>query len=301
VVLGDDGRVAEEYGTGPQGALRDPVRGYPPGPGQQGGGLPASSQPTSVIPAVSGPLTSARSGAQPVFGGAQAGRFNENAPYPGYAPDEASQPGRGASGSYPGAAGTDTYNAQDDYATRGDFAGAGGYGDLDQAPAPRDNFDRGEFAEFGAADDPYQDRYGADPQTRAPGEDGDGPRGPRRPRSGGGIALGPLRGKRLLLAVLAVIAVGIIGVAAYVFVLKPKSPASSPSSSGPLPTASSAPSQQACAQTLGIYCHIAARTGRGTKWHKTIWRPCTTRRPTLPASISMPRSMKVGRSNTSWR
>jgi hypothetical protein len=242
-----NGRAADEYGTGPQGALRDPVRGYPPGPGQPGSSLPASSQATSVIPAVSGPLTAARSGAQPVYGGAQQDRFTENAPYPGY----------GSDGSYQAAAAPDAYAAQDDYATRGDFAAPGGYGDLDQAPPPRDNFDRGEFADYGATDDPYQERYGDDPQKRAPDEVGGGRGGPR---SGGGFALGPLRGKRLLLAVLAVVAVGIIGVAAYAFVLKPKSPASTPSSSGPLPTASSAPSQQACAAELGIYCHIAART-----------------------------------------
>ena len=40
-----NGSVIDEYGTGPRGALRDPVRGYPPGPAQQG--RPAGDRPTA--------------------------------------------------------------------------------------------------------------------------------------------------------------------------------------------------------------------------------------------------------------
>jgi hypothetical protein len=41
-------------------------------------------------------------------------------------------------------------------------------------------------------------------------------------------------------------------------VLKPSSPASDSAATGPLPTASSDASQQACEKTLGTYCHIEA-------------------------------------------
>ena len=99
--------------------------------------------------------------------------------------------------------------------------------------------------------DPYQDRYG---DGTVPGGTGGGGRSPR----GRAAALGPLRGKRLLFAALAVVAVGIIGVAAYVFVLKPSSPAANPNAQGPLPTSGSQPSQQACVKQLGTYCHIDA-------------------------------------------
>ncbi|HEY0933823.1 MAG TPA: hypothetical protein VGD91_08780, partial [Trebonia sp.] len=129
-------------------------------------------------------------------------------------------------------------------------------------PAPRDGLDGdpyGTYAAPGTPGDPYQDRYGAPAAAGAAGSGGG--RGSRGGSAGGpGIGLGPLRGKRLLLAVLAVVAVGVIGVAAYVFVLKPKTPASGSVATGPVPTASTAPSQQACAAQLGIYCHIAART-----------------------------------------
>ena len=87
-----------------------------------------------------------------------------------------------------------------------------------------------------------------------------GPAGAARNRS----ASAPLGGKRLLLAALAVVAVGIVAVAAYVFVIKPKSPAGNPNAQGALPTGSAAASQQACAQQLGTYCHIEARTNDPT-------------------------------------
>ena len=57
-----NGRVIDEYGTGPRGALRDPVRGYPTGPGQQGTG----PLPGPVNPAASGPQPFQRTGPQPL-------------------------------------------------------------------------------------------------------------------------------------------------------------------------------------------------------------------------------------------
>jgi hypothetical protein len=229
-----NGQVTDEYGTGPRGALRDPVRGYPPSPHQEPGQLP-----TSVIPAISGPQQRQRSGQQE--------RYDGNAPYPPSYPQDGDD--------YPDRAGRDAYRGNDDYATRADL---GGYRDPGyQAPLPSAGLDRDRDGYDGfPGDDPYQDDYGNAGQPAAP-------RGPGR----GGAAQtagSPLGGKRLLLAALAVVAVGIIGVAAYVFVLNPKSPAPNPNAQGPLPTGSGAASQQACAQALGTYCHISARTGDPT-------------------------------------
>ena len=226
-----NGRAIDEYGTGPRGALRDPVRGYAPGPSQNPG-----QGPTSVIPAVSGPQTVRRSGQQE--------RLDDNAPYrDGYA----------------GPAGREAYDGYDDYGTRADLAGPGGYrGPGYQAPLPSAGLDRdrGGYDEFQDSGDPYQDPYG---------DDG-GPATPRGPGRNGAkrTASGPLDGKRLLLAALAVVVVGVVAVAAYVFLLKPKSTVGNPNAGGALPTGSAAATQQACAQALGPYCHIAARTGDPT-------------------------------------
>jgi len=226
------GQVADEYGTGPRGALRDPVRGYPPSQQQEPAQLP-----TSVIPAVSGPLPRNRSGQQE--------RYDGNAQYPPPYP----QNGDG----YPGPAGRDAYGGYDDYATRANPGGSGRYRNPGyEAPLPSAGLDRDGYDDFQGDADPYQDDYGNDGQPAAPRGTG---RGGARQNAGG--ALG---GKRLLLAALVVIAVGIIGVAAYVFVLKPKAPAANPNAQGPLPTGSAAASQQACAKELGAYCHISART-----------------------------------------
>jgi hypothetical protein len=223
-----NGRASDEYGTGPRGALRDPVGGYPAGRQQDPGQLP-----TSVIPAISGPRAARRSGQQE--------RFDDNASYPEYGPD-----GDG----YPRRAGREAY---DGYGTRTDPAGPGGYrGPGYQAPLPSAGLNRDRYDDFQDSGDPYQDPYG----------DGGDPAAPRGPGRNGGkrTASGPLSGKGLLLAALAVVAVGIVAVAAYVFVLKPKSPTVNPNAQGPLPTGSAAASQQACAKELGVYCHIEART-----------------------------------------
>jgi len=247
-----NGRAADEYGTGPRGVLRDPVRGYPPGPGQDRPGGDQLS--TSVIPAVagpemayppaaqrSGPQAAQRSGPMAVQATMQQERYGGTAAYPGYGQDGQ------AGGGYAAPAADDAYQTYDDYAAGG--YGNGGYGD-----------------DFDQASDPYQGGPADGAQAaRLPGGGRRGPVGPRAggpgaggPGAGSGFALGPLRGTRLLLSALAVVVVGIVGVAAYVFVLKP-SPGSNSSSAGPLPSASSLPSQQACAQQLGTYCHIESR------------------------------------------
>ena len=48
--------------------------------------------------------------------------------------------------------------------------------------------------------------------------------------------------------------------AAYFLVLKPNSPAPNPDAGGRLPTAGASPSNQACVQQYGTYCHIESRT-----------------------------------------
>ena len=225
-----NGRAVDEYGTDPRGAPRDTARGYPPGPQQDPG-----QQPTSVIPAVSGPKTARR--------GAQQERFEDNAPYQGYGQD-----GDG----YRGPAGREAY---DDYGTRTDLAGPGGRrGPGRQAPLPSAGLDRQRdgYDDFQNPDDAYQDPYGDAGEPAAP-------RGPGR-NGAARAASAPLSGKGLLLAAVAVVVVGIVAVAAYVFLLKPTSTAGTPNAQGALPTGSAAASQQACAAQLGTYCHIEART-----------------------------------------
>jgi hypothetical protein len=234
-----NGRVIDEYGTGPRGALRDPVRGYPPGRGQQGSG----PLPVSANPAQSGPQAFQRSGPQSVAETRQQERYDETKAYPEYGKNElGARPGRAASGGFQGAA-------------SGDFQGTGGRGALDGRGEYGDDDYQVGFNEPGTADDPYQDRYGDATGPRAAG----GGRGSNK-SPGGRSARGPLRGKRLLLAALGVAAVGIIGVAAYVFVLKPSSPASNPNAQGRLPSAGAQPSEEACVKQLGTYCHIESAT-----------------------------------------
>ena len=233
---GFNGRAVDEYSTGARGALRDPARGYPPGQQQDPGQVP-----TSVIPALSGPRPARRNGQQE--------RFEDNAPYPDYGPD-----GDG----YPGPAGREAYNGYDDFGTRTDLAGPGGYrGPGRQAPLPSAGLDRHRdgrdgYDKFQNSGDPYQDPYGDDGEL-------DTSRGPGR-NDGKRNASASLSGKGLLLAAVAVVVVGIVAVAAYAFVLKPKSPTGNPSDQGALPTGSAAASQQACAEQLGTYCHIETRT-----------------------------------------
>jgi hypothetical protein len=237
-----NGRVIDEYGTGPRGALRDPVRGYPPGPGQQG----------------TGPQGFTRTDSPGLADTRQQERYEDPAGYPGYGQDgPAGRPGPGASGGFQAPGGRDGFDprgghaAPDDYATAayGRYAGPSS---PSAAPAGDGYNDYGDdFDGFDADGDPYQDRYGDGTGSHAGGAG----RGPGN-ASSGLAALGPLRGKRLLFAALAVVAVGILGAAAYVFVLKPSSPASNSNASRALPSSGAQPSQQACVKQLGTYCHI---------------------------------------------
>jgi hypothetical protein len=252
-----NGRVIDEYGTGPREAWRDPVRGYPPGPGQPGTG----PLPGPANPATSDTQVFTRTGAQDIGDTRQQGRYEDRAGYPEpgypeYGQDEAAgRPGRGASGGFQGPGGRDAFDSRGGYAAADAYA-APGYGGYDGPSSPSGGPDGDGYNDyedgFDAGGDPYQDRYGDGTGASATGGGGRAP--------GGRAALGPLRGKRLLVAALAVIAVGIIGVAAYVFVLKPSSPAGNANTQKALPTGTAVPSQQACVKQLGTYCHISAAT-----------------------------------------
>ena len=241
-----NGRVIDEYGTGPREALRDQNRGYPNGAGQQGTG----PLPGPVNPAASGPQPFQRTGPQPFqrtgphsvaeTRGQQ--RYDEHSAYPGY--------GNNAPGDARGG-----YTAADTFA-------APGYGGYGEAPSASNDQAGDGYNDYGDGfnspetdDDPYQDLYGDGTDPRAGGG-----AGRRSGRGSGRAARGPLGGKRLLFAALGVVAVGIIGVAAYAFVFKAHSPASNPGTPASLSTAGATPSTQACVQQLGTYCHIEAAT-----------------------------------------
>jgi hypothetical protein len=255
-----NGRVIDEYGTGPREAFRDPAPGYPNGPGQPGTG----PLPGPVNPAASGPQPFQRTGPQPFQGtgaqpfqrtgpqpfqgtGAQSvsetreqRRYDERAAYPEYGNDA---PGEARGG----------YAAANAFASPGYDGYAGG-------PSPSNDPAGDGYNDYGDGftgaepdDDPYQDLYGDGTGHRGAGGGGRG-----AGRAAGRAARGPLRGKRLLLAAVGVVAVGIIGVASYAFLFKSNPPVTNPGTQGSLSTAGATPSTQACVQQLGTYCHIQA-------------------------------------------
>lgn len=232
-----NGRVIDEYGTGPRAAMRDPVRGYPPGPGWQGSGpLPVAARPALPAPprASSPPVTETR----------QQEQLDESTTRPGRAPGGGTRNGPTGgfhgtpSGNFPRAA---SGGFQATAAPRA-YQGRGGYNDYPD-----------DFNDLGAVDDPYADRADGSRAAKGGGRGSGKARGSRSPRS-------PLGGKRLLIAALGVVAFGIVAAAAYVFVLEPSSPSSNATATGPLPTSSAQSSQQACVKQLGSYCHIETAT-----------------------------------------
>ena len=247
-----NGRVIDEYGTGPREAFRDPARGYPNGPGQPGTGpLPGPANPAASGPQPfqrTGPQPFQRTGPQPFQGtGAQSvsetreqRRYDERAAYPEYGNDAPAE-------------------ARGGYAAANAFASPG-YDGYDGGPSPSSDSPGNGYDDYGDGftgaepdDDPYQDLYGDGTGHRGAGGGGRG-----AGRAAGRAARGPLRGKRLLLAAVGVVAVGIIGVASYAFLFKSNSPVTNPGTQGSLSTAGATPSTQACVQQLGTYCHIEA-------------------------------------------
>jgi hypothetical protein len=238
-----NGRVIDEYGTGPRGAMRDPMRGYPPGPGQGSGPMPTAGRsgpmPVPGRPALPAPPAASRPNPS-VAATRQQARLDE----------AATQVNRVPSGGFQGTAPSGDFQKAASGSFRGPASGAF------QGTGARDTFEgndgyndyQDDFDDLGAGGDPYQDQF-----------DGSGPRRPAG-RSSGGQSGGGLGGKRLLAAAVSVVVVGIIGVAAYVFVLKPSSPSGNAAAAGPLPTGSAQATQPICAKSLGTYCHISAAT-----------------------------------------
>ena len=93
-----NGRIIDEYGTGPSETLRNPGRGYPPAPGQpQGGPAPTLGRaqlPAPAQPVISGPQAVPQTGAQE--------RYDDYDSYPGYGREQhQDRSGRNPTGGYP--------------------------------------------------------------------------------------------------------------------------------------------------------------------------------------------------------
>jgi hypothetical protein len=86
-----NGRIIDEYGTGPREAMRNPARGYPPSPGQTQG---RPQLPAPARPAASGPQAVPRTGPQE--------QYDDYGPHSGYGGEPpADRAGLGPSGDYP--------------------------------------------------------------------------------------------------------------------------------------------------------------------------------------------------------
>ena len=91
-----NGRIIEEYGTGPNETMHNPARGYPPAPGQpQGPGqLPGRAQlPAPAQPVISGPQAVPTTGAQE--------RYDDYDSYPGYGGEQYQDQSGRQTGEYP--------------------------------------------------------------------------------------------------------------------------------------------------------------------------------------------------------
>ena len=301
-----NGRIIDEYGTGPNATQHNPARGYPPTPGPQGPpqALGRPQLPAPAQPVISGPQAVPRTGAQE--------QYNDYDSYPGYGQQEyQDRGGRNPTGGYPAAGRNPTgeypttvrnpsgaypaagRNPTGEYPTTvgnatGGYPAAGrnptgGYPATDRNPsggyptAPGDydayapdgyeqDFDHGNPAagyDDYPADDPYQDRYGDG--GRGPGQGGRTKPRKGGPRKGGGrpsgqASPGGRRPRTLLLTLGTVFVVAVAAAAAYFLVLKPNSSTQNPEAGGRLPTAGASPSNQACVQQYGTYCHIETRT-----------------------------------------
>ena len=198
-----NGRIIDEYGTGPREAMRDPARGYPPSPGQPQG--PAQTQgraqlPAPARPVVSGPQAVPRSGPQQ--------QYDDYDPYPGYGGEPSADRGgrgqgggdyptafRAATGEYPttvrtsggypaagrGPSGdfpTTVRNPSGEYPTtvRGGYDDGYGQGDSFRETGGRGYDDYSDpaagYDEYAAAGDVYQDPYGEDTEQPDGGKRG---------------------------------------------------------------------------------------------------------------------------------
>ena len=250
--------------TGEYPAVRNPTGGYP-----AAGRNPTGEYPTTVgAPTGEYPTTVRNpSGAYPAAGRNPTGEYpttrNPTGEYPTTRNPSGAYPaaGRNPTGEYPATVRNPTggypATARDEY----DAYGADAYGsDLDY----EDHGNPAAGYDDYATDDPYQGRYG-DGAGRNAGAGGRARPRKGAPRKGGGLPPGQAspggRRSRLLPLVLGTVFVVVAAcAAAYFLVLKPHSSTPNPDAGGRLPTAGASPSNQACVQQYGPYCHIEART-----------------------------------------
>ena len=274
-----NGRVIDEYGTGPNETSRNPARGYPPAHGlsqDPAAVLGRAQLPAPAQPVISGPQAVPRTGAQE--------QYVDYDSYPGYGREQQDRSGRNATGGYPAAGRNPTgeypttvrnptggYPApvSDDY----DAYAPDAYGQDFDYPDPGqrgrnpgadyDNQAVG-YDDYAAGDDAYQDRYGEGAGGRGAGKGGRGKTKKGAVRKGAGKPSGRTsrggNGPRTLALTLGTVFVVAIAAAAYFLVLKPHSSTPNPDAGGRLPTAGASPSDQACVQQYGTYCHIQLRS-----------------------------------------
>jgi hypothetical protein len=241
--------------TGEYPAARNPTGGYPATVRNPTGEYPtALGAPTGEYPTgVRNP-----SGAYPAAGRNPTGEYPTTVRNPSGAYPAA---GRNPTGEYP----TTVRNPSGGYPTAVgdgyDAYGSDAYGqdlDYDDHGNPAAGYD--DYA----TDDPYQEQYG-DGAGRNAGAGGRAKPKKGGPRKGGGRPAGRAsaggRRSRLLPLVLGTVFVVVVAcAAAYFLVLKPHSSTPNPDAGGRLPTAGASPSDQACVQQYGPYCHIELRT-----------------------------------------
>ena len=226
-------------------AGRNPTGEYPTTVGNPTGGYPAAGRnPTGEYPTTVG---------NPTGGYPAAGR-NPTGEYPTTV--------RNPTGGYPATA-HDDYDAYAPDAYGQDFEygesgqrGRGPGADYDNPAVGYDDY---------AADDPYQDRYGEGAGGRGAGKGGRGKTKNRTAKKGGArpprqASPGGRRPRTLALALGTAFVVVVAAAAAYFLVLKPNSTTPNPDAGGRLPSAGASPSDQACVQQYGTYCHIELRT-----------------------------------------
>jgi hypothetical protein len=219
-------------------AGRNPTGEYPTTVGNPTGGYPAAGRnPTGEYPTTVG---------NPTGGYPAAGR-NPTGGYPAA--------GRNPTGGYP-ATGRDDYDAYTPDAYGQDFeygdAGPGGRASGAGYDNPAVGYD-----DYPAGDDPYQDAYGAGKGGRGKTKKGAAGKGGR---PGGPSSRGGGRRPRTLALAAGAVFVVVVAAAAYFLVLKPHSTTPNPDAGGRLPTAGASPSNQACVQQYGTYCHIELRS-----------------------------------------
>ncbi|HEX8004874.1 MAG TPA: hypothetical protein VF482_00425, partial [Trebonia sp.] len=218
--------------TGGFAAVRDPVRGFPPAPGQFASRPQLPAAPPQLEAAPQGLV---HTGQQEVY---DDGRYEAYPGYEGVAETEEPQ-GYDALQGYDDAPG---YNSTRAYDTAGyDTAG----------------YDTGQAEpQLLAAAPTYEDAVGYAPQGQ-PGKAPKGGKGGKAPKGG--------KRKRRVFRRILLSAAGVVVVAAavgagYTFFLKSKQSVNSDSATGPLPSPGATSSvTAACQAQLGQYCHIAIR------------------------------------------